>query len=273
MRSILALLALPAATLAVSLVDFPPRVTGLSSSCQSVYTQVIDGCSNSDFASAKSCSPGCIDALQAMTGPVQQACSSDTNVGGTVINAFLHNAGTGAICGNAASVLATMSSAAPSSTVAESSSAAPTSSVVSSAALMSTTAASSSAVESTISSSDSTDSTADSSTSSEITTSSSSIILSGTSTASPLATTTATSTATASHTTSSALIVDTSSSPSSSSHKPSATGNSQNGDNSNSGGGSPFDSISNQASAGNALEVLSYGVAGICGLVFAMVWL
>ncbi|KAK5119055.1 hypothetical protein LTR62_000266 [Meristemomyces frigidus] len=266
MRSVLALLALPTASLAVSLVDFPPRVSGLTSACQAVYTQQIVGCSQSDFSAPASCSVGCIQAMQAMTNPVQQACSHDTNIGGTVINAFLHNAGTQAICGNAASVLATMGT--PSTT---------SMAQTSSAAVVSTTSAASSMVPSsapqvTTSTADSTDSSSDTSTATDsrsTTISSSSIILTGTSTASAIMiSTTATQAAT-----SSGMLVDTSSSPSASKTNAATTSNPQTSADNPNHGGSPFDSQGNLANAGNAVEVLSYGAVAICGLLFAMVWL
>ncbi|TKA61170.1 hypothetical protein B0A55_12029, partial [Friedmanniomyces simplex] len=127
----LALLALPTATLAVSLIDFPPRVSGLPSSCQSLYTQSISACQPSDFTT-KTCSLVCINALQAMTGNIKSACSDTNAVGQSVLLAFLNDNGPEAICPNAAAILASSaasaSSAAPSTTAQAASSTPPASS-------------------------------------------------------------------------------------------------------------------------------------------------
>lgn len=93
-------LVLPIAA-AVTLDDFTPRATNLTSACETVYTSDIDGCESSDFASGE-CSSTCVTALNALTTSVQQDCTGATS-GDNIITAMLDGEGVLRICPNAAS--------------------------------------------------------------------------------------------------------------------------------------------------------------------------
>ena len=220
-QSVLALLALPAATLAVSLSDFTPRVSdsALTTSCKNIYTSTIQGCSPSDFGSS-SCSKGCVLGLQDLASSVQKACGGQGITGSNIIAAFLGGKGPSSLCTNAQQVLAGgQAHSTSAATTAESSSR-------TSKSASSTAPVTSSEVTSSSSSSDS-------STTAPATTSSS-----AESTSSALPTTS----------TSSGILVDTSTQPETASATSSSEGSSQTDVNDNSGGGSPFDTQGNLAS-------------------------
>ncbi|KAF2723639.1 hypothetical protein K431DRAFT_282733 [Polychaeton citri CBS 116435] len=95
-------LALPAFTYAVSLNDFPPRLTDLPSACKSVYTQQIDGCGPSDFGGGP-CSTACVHGLDDLTRPILRNCQGVS--GQNIIAAFLAGDGPTSVCTNANAVL------------------------------------------------------------------------------------------------------------------------------------------------------------------------
>lgn len=229
--STLALLALPALIYAeeVSLIDFVPRVDGVSGDCSKVYQQAITGCDSKDFMQ-QSCSVACVKALASMTKPVKDACGNegfeDNDKNETNILAqFLKDQGPQNLCQNANDVLSNHgSSDAPSSSAEHSSTADTTkhstTSVVSSTSTASSTDVPTSLVVDTSSSPEATSSTSitESADSSHVTTSSTSsqIFL--------------------------APSMPTSSTSTGSSSAPTASSE-------HSGGGSPFDAEGNQFSA------------------------
>ncbi|KAF2168230.1 hypothetical protein M409DRAFT_53527 [Zasmidium cellare ATCC 36951] len=224
-RPTLALLALPTTILAVSLSDFTPRVSDLPSSCQTVYTQSINGCQASDFSSG-TCSTACVKALNSFTSKVKTACGNKDIEGGNIISTFLSGGGPVSLCPNANRVLGGDSD----STTAAATTSAP--------------AASKTAINSKASSSSAT-STSSSESTSSTSTSSSSPALGGTATATSLAS----STLALGAASSSGILVDTSTVPTATSTPTSSsTGNAQANMNDNSGGGSPFDSEGNMSS-------------------------
>lgn len=108
---------------AVTLDDFTPRATDLTTACETIYTSDIDGCESSDFTSGE-CSSSCVSALNSMTVSVQQDCTGEI-AGDNIIVAMLNGEGVLRICPNAASggVVASVSSSSsssPSSTTAQS---------------------------------------------------------------------------------------------------------------------------------------------------------
>ena len=96
----LALLALPTLINAVSLSDMTPRATGLSDTCNAVYTTQIYGCGPDDFKTQE-CSQSCIGALYGLGRAIQQACSNQGIEGQNLVVAFLADVGPQAICHNA----------------------------------------------------------------------------------------------------------------------------------------------------------------------------
>ncbi|KAF2863174.1 hypothetical protein K470DRAFT_140969 [Piedraia hortae CBS 480.64] len=103
------LLALPFAA-AVSLSDFPPRLSNLPPACQSIYKADIGACSASDFAGS-GCSVGCIRALNDLTAPIKRDCGNHGIQGENIVVAFLDDEGPVSVCSNAKSVLASMGTA------------------------------------------------------------------------------------------------------------------------------------------------------------------
>lgn len=99
-RSAALLALLPALGNAVSLSDMTPRASNLPSACNKIYTSQISGCGVSDFTT-QSCSDTCVEALQAMVGPIKQACGGQGLSGSNLIVAFLANVGPQQICPNA----------------------------------------------------------------------------------------------------------------------------------------------------------------------------
>lgn len=219
-KSTVALFALPATTVAVSLSDFTPRVANLPQGCKSVYTQTISGCSSTDF-SGSGCSEACVNGLQSMVAAVKGACGNKGITGQNIIVAYLADSGPGSLCPNAAAVLGGSSS----SSSQDSSATAPSTS---------TSARSSSRATS------SEQSSATSTQAPSLTLSSTE--LSSTATASSL-------TGTVTDASSTGLLIDTSSTPSSggASSTSAAQGNSQTNEG-ESGGGSPFDTSGNLSS-------------------------
>ena len=122
-----ALLALPAATLAVTLSDFKSNAdtlkeADLPADCAKVYKADISGCQASDFTGGNGCSSGCVDAMDDMVDKVRDACGSDKLDGTSIITVFL-SGNVGAICPGAATVTSSSSpSTAPQTTKAASTS-------------------------------------------------------------------------------------------------------------------------------------------------------
>ncbi|KAI5359187.1 hypothetical protein Slin14017_G100890 [Septoria linicola] len=183
------------------------KESDLPSSCLKVYKANINGCSPSDFASGKSCSTGCVAALQSMVEKVETACGGEELQGTGILTVFLNGNGPGAICPGAAAS-AGSSSSEPSTPV-------------------------STEVASRTSSSQSTSRSSSSQESSSMATSTSGTAsLSGTVTASSLA-----------PTATGGIFVDTSSAAAPTST--STAGGAQSGSNDHSGQGSPFDTQGN----------------------------
>ena len=114
--STLALLALPAIIHAekVSLIDFVPRVDGVSGACDKVYKQAVTGCDSQDFKQ-KSCSVTCVKALASMTTLVKDSCSDEgfldsSNKNSNILALFLQDRGPQNLCSNANEVLQSQSS-------------------------------------------------------------------------------------------------------------------------------------------------------------------
>lgn len=91
-------------TNAVSLSDFIPEASNLTTSCEAVYTAQIPGCNAIDFQSPTStqatCSSSCIEALVNTNSQVYTACSSDPQNNVQLIAAFLNGAGIQDLCPN-----------------------------------------------------------------------------------------------------------------------------------------------------------------------------
>lgn len=103
-----ALLALPAATLAVTLSDFKSnsdtlKEADLPTDCAKVYKSNISGCQGSDFTGGTGCSEGCVHAMEEMTAKVQSACGSEKLDGTSIITVFLAGGGPHAVCPNSSS--------------------------------------------------------------------------------------------------------------------------------------------------------------------------
>jgi hypothetical protein len=74
----------------VSLSDFTPKITSLSSQCQAVYTTTIPGCKVSDFTnSAHTCSTSCLNGLVQINALVNQNCADDDVEETSIIGLFL----------------------------------------------------------------------------------------------------------------------------------------------------------------------------------------
>ena len=97
----LALLALPTVINAVSLADMTPRATGLSDTCNAVYTSQIYGCAASDFQTQE-CSSTCISALYGLSQAIDHACANQGVTGENLVVAFLAGVGPQQVCHNAA---------------------------------------------------------------------------------------------------------------------------------------------------------------------------
>ncbi|KAF7195647.1 hypothetical protein HII31_02965 [Pseudocercospora fuligena] len=205
--STVALLALPATTLAVSLSDFTPRVSNLPPRCKAVYTQTVDGCSSTDFGQG-GCSEACVEGLQAIAADVKSACGNKDITGQNIIVAYLAGSGPSSLCPNAAAILGGSGS---SSSDSDSSTSTPSTSASSPPSSSSSTSSMPSSTKA----------------------SATSTTASSTETVSSLTTAPASSTG---------LLVDTSSTPSSGS-----VSSSSQTDDGQSGGGSPFDTPSNGA--------------------------
>ncbi|EME86177.1 uncharacterized protein MYCFIDRAFT_82104 [Pseudocercospora fijiensis CIRAD86] len=212
-----ALLALPATTLAVSLSDFTPRVSNLPTRCEAVYTQTVHGCSSTDWEK-DGCSEACVEGLQEIAADVKSACENEDITGQNIIVAYLAGSGPSSLCPNAAAILGGGSSS--------------NSDTDSSTSTPSTRPGASSALSTPSSTSSTPKSTKPSATSTAA---------SETETVSSVTTAPAASSSTG-------LLLDTSSTPTSGSvsSTSSASGSSQT-DNGQSGGGSPFDTPSNSA--------------------------
>ena len=98
----LALFALPTLIDAVSLADMTPRATGLPPQCNAVYTSQIWGCSPSDFQTQQ-CSSSCINALYGLAAAIDHACSNQGVEGQNLVVAFLAGVGPQQLCHNAGS--------------------------------------------------------------------------------------------------------------------------------------------------------------------------
>ncbi|KAM0722181.1 hypothetical protein Q7P37_001622 [Cladosporium fusiforme] len=129
-----ALLALPALTDAIALIDFVPRVEKVSTDCRKVYEQKIPDCSESDFTGEK-CSVSCVRGLGSMTSSVKEACGGEGIVeasdrdGQNILAAFLSDEGPQALCKDATDILAdapSSSAAAPTTSEEPSTTASPT---------------------------------------------------------------------------------------------------------------------------------------------------
>ena len=91
---------LPSLIHAVSLSDMTPRAEDLPPDCDDIYTSQISGCGISDFTT-QTCTDGCIEALNAMVGPIKEACGGKGVTGQNLVVAFLANVGPQQICPNA----------------------------------------------------------------------------------------------------------------------------------------------------------------------------
>jgi hypothetical protein len=106
----IALLALPALIHArsVALMDFVPRVSDVSGTCDEVYRQSIPGCESTDFTQ-KGCSVKCIKGLDSMTHLIKEACGNDGLLDrddkSNVLAVFLKGNGPQGLCTNADEVL------------------------------------------------------------------------------------------------------------------------------------------------------------------------
>ena len=89
-----------AASAAVSLADFAPRITGpLPSRCNTVYNQQIDNCEPDDFDISKQrCSAACVSGLVKIMQAVNGACSLDDVSETSIIGVFLLGSGIPILC-------------------------------------------------------------------------------------------------------------------------------------------------------------------------------
>lgn len=248
-----ALLALPLLVHAtpVSLIDFVPRVSDVSSDCNKVYQQKIPDCDSKDFTQQE-CSTSCVKGLESMTTKVEDACGNegllDREGERNVLQVFLTGQGPSNLCTNANEVLQGGSSADTTTTSESSSSTASppeysTTSIASSTATASSGDVPTSLVMDTSALSESTSSA--SSTDSEATASATSA--------------------------DSSQIFDAPSMPSS---FPSASATSEpTGSTGQSGGGSPFDAEGNQFSAATATSLSAWMlVLAVAFAGFAAQW-
>ncbi|TKA23528.1 hypothetical protein B0A50_07106 [Salinomyces thailandicus] len=108
MRTI-ALLSLPSIALAaVTLANFPPVVpdSDLSSACKSLYHQQIAHCDVSDFINKEACSKACVYALNDLTDDVIASCSNQGITGQNILVAYLNHDGVGSLCPGSKALLA-----------------------------------------------------------------------------------------------------------------------------------------------------------------------
>lgn len=104
-EAFVALIALPSLAFAVTLRDFTPRVDDLPEKCNTVYTQDITGCSDTDFTTG-TCSTSCVRGLNAIAFSIEGACGSLDLEGVSVLSAFIEGKGPSSLCPNADEVLA-----------------------------------------------------------------------------------------------------------------------------------------------------------------------
>ncbi|KAF2000811.1 hypothetical protein P154DRAFT_188484 [Amniculicola lignicola CBS 123094] len=106
-----------AATDAISLSDFTPRLLNLPRSCQDVYTEQVDGCQAGDFSTANNnrCSASCVTGLLKISQEIGVACAFVDVPDNSIIGVFLAGAGIPALCPGV-----TVTTIAPSSTQAQS---------------------------------------------------------------------------------------------------------------------------------------------------------